>query len=264
MNIEILESTPNPDELMCRAARNDYGADATGKIHEVLEPIDATEEDYEWAESFLEEYGNAFEPIIETWAKKRRLIRKLFNRGHFGVAEHPTATFAIQGVSRALMAQLTRHRHASFDIMSMRYVEMDEPDVYEPPEIDSAEPTGRGAEFDSFIKENSTDEDIAQMRKENFDIAVETSYRQYQSLLNQGVAPEHARMVLPIGTKVDVVMTVNVRTLLHIADMRAAADAQGEIRRMTEEILRVAEEWCPVGISTYKEEMKGRKNRLSP
>lgn len=264
MNVEILQSTPNPDELMCRAARNDYGADATGKIREVLEPIEAEEEDIEWAESFLEEFGNAFAPIVESWSKKRRLIRKLFSRGHFGIAEHPTATFSIQGVSRALMAQLTRHRHASFDIMSMRYVEMDEPDVYEPPELESAEPTGRGAEFDSFIKENSTDEAIAQMRKENFDSAVETSYQRYQELLDHGVAPEHARMILPIGTKVNVVMTVNVRTLLHIADMRAAADAQGEIRRMTEEILDVSEDWCPIAISTYREEMKGRKNRLSP
>lgn len=263
MNVEIISSTNNPDELMCRAARNDYGADATADFHEIMETVEPEEEDEKWTKEFLEERGNDFEFVVNRWASKRRLIRKLFNRGHFGVAEHPTATFAIQGVSRALMAQLTRHRHASFDIMSMRYVEIDERDVYEFPGIDDSNPTGRGAEFEEFY-EKEPEEDIPEYRREAFENAIETSYKEYEGLLEMGVAPEHARMVLPIGAKVNIVMTVNVRTLLHIADMRAAADAQAEIREMTEELLEESEEWCPVGLSVYREEMQGRKNRLSP
>lgn len=263
MEIEIIEATDNPDELMCRAARNDYGANATARIEEVMETVDPDQEDVEWAEDFLEEYDNKFSNSQEIWAKKRRLIRKLFGHGHFGIAEHPTVTFSIRGVSRALMAQLTRHRQASFDIMSMRYVEIDEPDVYDFPGIDDANPTGRGAEFSEEV-ESWTDNEIALERRNKYETAVRTSYSIYEELLEIGVAPEHARMALPIGTKVNIVMTVNVRSLLHIADMRAAGDAQDEIQNMTEELLDVAEEWCPIGIGYYREEMQHRKNRLSP
>lgn len=241
MNVEIIEATPNPDELMCRSARNDYGADATADFEEVMETVNG-------------------ETIDE---KKENLIRKLFNRGHFGIAEHPTLTVSIRGVSRALMAQLTRHRNASFDIMSMRYVEVEEPDVYEFPGIDDGEPTGRGANFEPPFDEYSDDE-LAEVRQKFFEDSVKESYDTYEELLSMGVAPEHARMVLPIGTKVNIVMTINVRSLLHIADMRAAADAQKEIRDMTEELLDVAEEWCPIGLKVYNEELKNRKNRLAP
>jgi len=49
--------------------------------------------------------------------------------GHYGPFEHPSATFAAEGMSRACMAQLTRHRHVSFDVQSMRYVAFDEVDL---------------------------------------------------------------------------------------------------------------------------------------
>lgn len=57
--------------------------------------------------------------------KKRTLIVHLLQHGHYGPFEHPPATFAIEGMSRACMAQLTRHRHVSFDVQSMRYVAFD-------------------------------------------------------------------------------------------------------------------------------------------
>jgi thymidylate synthase (FAD) len=59
-------------------------------------------------------------------------------------------------------------------------------------------------------------------------------------------------------------MSMNARMLMHVADMRAAADAQWEIRNMTEDILDLAAEWCPTTFEFYDEEMKGRKNRLAP
>lgn len=241
MEVEILEATPNPEELMCKSARNDYGADVINQsFEEIMEPVDG-------------------DTVQE---KKENLLGKLFDpkRGHYGVAEHPTVTFAMNGVSRACMAQITRHRHASFDIMSMRYVEVDEPDVREPPNLDSTLPTGRGAEVESDMP----DEYIEERRREAFEEAIEGSYEAYEELLELGVAPEHARLALPIGTKVNIVMTVNVRTLLHIADMRAAGDAQAEIRELMDAILEEAKEWCPFAIQYYQDELHGRKNRLSP
>jgi thymidylate synthase (FAD) len=52
--------------------------------------------------------------------------------------------------------------------------------------------------------------------------------------------------------------------LMHVADMRAAADSQWEIRELTEEVLEKAAEWCPLTFAYYEEKMKGRKNRLAP
>jgi thymidylate synthase (FAD) len=52
--------------------------------------------------------------------------------------------------------------------------------------------------------------------------------------------------------------------LMHVADMRAAADSQWEIREMTESILDLAAEWCPITFEHYEKHMKGRKNRLAP
>jgi len=52
--------------------------------------------------------------------------------------------------------------------------------------------------------------------------------------------------------------------LMHVADMRAAADAQWEIRDMTERVLDHAKDWCPITFEYYEEHMKNRKNRLAP
>jgi thymidylate synthase (FAD) len=54
-------------------------------------------------------------------------------------------------------------------------------------------------------------------------------------------------------------MTLNVRMLMHVADMRAAADSQWKIRELTEEVLGEAAEWCPLTFAYYEEKMKGRK-----
>lgn len=243
MEVEILEATKNPEELACKAARNDYGADVIN-------------------EDFDEIMGNVGEESLQEG--KEKLLKKLIDRGHFGVFEHPNMTFAINGVSRALMAQITRHRHVSFDIMSMRYVEVDEPNVREFPEIDTANPTGRNAEFSGDTRKELTDDEIAEERRRVFEEAIEKSYDSYNELIDLGVAPEHARFALPIGTKVNIVMTLNLRALLHIADMRAQGDAQKEIRDMTEELLERASDWSPFVVDYYREQLQNRKNRLSP
>lgn len=257
MKVEVIESTPDPEEVACRAARNDY----------------------------MEEYGadKAFEEVMagvdgdNIEEKKETLIHHLLNHGHFGPFEHPQITFHVKGVSRSLMAQLTRHRHASFDVQSMRYVNFEDADpapgetVVTIPELDNSEIHGRNAEFADFVKEDleddnttTTEETIANLRNTIYRQSIVRSFSDYKQLIDYGVAPENARMVLPIGTKVNIVFSVNARMLMHIADMRAAADAQWEIREMTEEVLELAEDWMPETFKYYDEEMKHRKNRLAP
>jgi thymidylate synthase (FAD) len=247
MEVELLEATEEPERLICQAARNDYMEEFVGET--------------------------AFEDVMESVGgetmgeKQETLIHHLLEHGHFGPFEHPHATFAVKGISRSCMAQITRHRHVSFDIQSMRYVSFDDVDPAEvregemvvvPPSVSDPDWVGRNQQV------GDVDDETAQRREELFRDTIETAFESYQELLEMGLPPEDARYVLPIGSKVNMVMSMNARMLMHVADMRAAADAQWEIREMTEQVLDLAAEWCPITFERYESEMKNRKNRLAP
>ncbi|XVH31670.1 FAD-dependent thymidylate synthase [Haloferacaceae archaeon DSL9] len=247
MNVELLEATPDPERVICTAARNDYMGEFVGDLsfEEIMRSID----------------GDALED------KKRTLIGHLLSHGHYGPFEHVQATFAVEGISRSCMAQITRHRHVSFDVQSMRYVAFDDVDpadvaagefVVVPPSATDPAWVGRNQ------KTGSVDEEMVERREEVFRRSVRQSVEDYQELLDLGMPPEDARFVLPIGTEVNMVMSMNARMLMHVADMRAAADAQWEVRDLTNQVLDIAEEWCPLTFEYYNEKMKGRKNRLAP
>jgi thymidylate synthase (FAD) len=247
MEVTLLEATADPEQLVCQAARNDYMESFVGEtpFDEVMSAID----------------GDSLDEQMET------LVHRLLEHGHFGPFEHPQATFAVEGISRSCMAQITRHRHVSFDVQSMRYVSFDDVDpadvregemVVVPPSATDPDWVGRNQET------GPVDEETAAEREEIFRDTIERAFEAYQDLLDRGMPPEDARFVLPIGSKVNVVMSMNVRMLMHVADMRAAADAQWEIREMTEQILDRAADWCPITFEYYEAEMKHRKNRLAP
>jgi thymidylate synthase (FAD) len=247
MEVQLLEATPDPERVICTAARNDYLTEYVG--------------DVSFAEAMA---GIEGEDLAE---KKRTLIGHLMDHGHFGPFEHPQATFAVKGVSRSCMAQITRHRHVSFDIQSMRYVSFDDVDpaaveegalVVTPPSATDPEWVGRNQ------SSGPVGEETAAERERVFRETVRDSVEAYQRLLDLGMPPEDARFVLPIGTEVNIVMSMNARMLMHVADMRAAADSQWEIREMTERILDLAADWCPITFEHYREHLKGRKNRLAP
>ncbi|WP_226010195.1 FAD-dependent thymidylate synthase [Halomicrobium salinisoli] len=247
MEVQLLEATEDPEQVICTAARNDYSEAFVG--------------DQSFAETMEEIEGEDIEDRKET------LIGHLLDHGHFGPFEHPQATVAVKGISRSCMAQITRHRHVSFDVQSMRYVSFDDVDpddvregemVVTPPSATDPDWVGRNQQT------GRVGEETAEKREEVFSEAVADAVESYQELLELGMPPEDARFVLPIGTKVNVVMSMNARMLMHVADMRAAADAQWEIRQLTENILDLAEEWCPITFEYYDEHMKNRKNRLAP
>jgi thymidylate synthase (FAD) len=247
MEVTLLEATADPERLICQAARNDYMESFVGEtpFDEVMSTIDG-------------------ESLDE---RKETLIHRLLDHGHFGPFEHPQATVAVKGISRSCMAQITRHRHVSFDVQSMRYVSFDDVDpadvregemVVVPPSATDPDWVGRNQET------GPVDEETAAEREALFRDTIERAFEAYQDLLDRGMPPEDARYVLPIGSKVNMVMSMNARMLMHVADMRAAADAQWEIREMTEQILDLAADWCPTTFAYYEAEMKNRKNRLAP
>ena len=265
MRLRVLDSTENPEVLACKAARNDYMEDWIGDttFSECMESVSPEHIDREFAQKILGEHDFP-QMSSEEVAKTARLIRKLLEEpGHFGPFEHPHITFTVEGISRITMAQITRHRHISFDVQSMRYVNFEDPDYLEIPELGNADLHGRKASYDESAA-SLEDRAKGEVRTDLYENALENSTDAYNDLLDLGVAPENARAVLPLATKVNMTFTMNLRTLLHVADMRAAADAQWEVREMTERLLEEAEEFAPITIRTYRRDLKDRRNRLAP
>ncbi|AGC34408.1 thymidylate synthase [Haloarcula virus HVTV-2] len=255
MRVEVERSTDQPEFHVARAAKNDY-----------MESWVADKTNDELIASIREDEGN-WEQQLEAF------LKRLMKKGHFGPFEHPQITFAIEGVSRSLMAQLTRHRTGiTFDIQSQRYVDFTDTDaeelVVEPKSCTDREHVGRNPDTPTPEEvQERTGVPVGQQFEEaqaTFVKAINDSVQAYRNLVALGWPPEDARFVLPIGSKVNIYMTLNARTLMHIADMRAQADAQWEIRELTGEVLDLAEEWMPLTFGFYREEMIHRKNRLAP
>lgn len=228
-------------------------------LDEVMDGVSYNDQDSEWAERYLKVYGANYEFAIDLYAKQHGLMRRLCKRGHFGPFEHAHITFAVEGVSRSLMAQLTRHRHASFDVQSFRYTVPDrnilDGDTTDMRELVVVPPSIKDSGNESFYltTQKSAFKDYFAL----MDALMEEGY-------TRKMAAQDARFVLPQGTKCNLTMTINLRSLMHVGDMRSASDAQWEIRELTEMLLEKAEEHAPIAMHVYNTELKGRKNRLAP
>ncbi len=165
--------------------------------------------------------------------KAENFVHMLNTIGHESPIEHASFSFAIEGVSRSLLAQITRHRLASFSVQSQRYVRITDFSYVTPPEI-KAEP------------------EALQLYEETMQNCVE-SYRKlteileqkhYQAFLQEGCtekqarqkaekkAIEDARFVLPNASETKMVVTMNARELLHFFRLRCCNRAQWEIREL--------------------------------
>ena len=262
MQVKVLRSTPEPEKLVCETARNDYMEGWIGEtsFRDAMSGVNPEKIDRELAHEIVgdSKLPNYEEDILPRMA---RLIRKLMESpGHFGPFEHPYITFTVKGVSRITMAQLTRHRHITFDIQSMRYVNFSDSGFINIPEMGNDQLHGRRAEVSDDVDQSK----IGDSRTSAYKEAIENSSEYYDHLIDLGVAPENARAVLPLATKVNMTFTMNLRSLLHVADMRAAGDAQWEIRQLTEALLDEAEKHAPITMKTYQRDLKNRKNRIAP
>lgn len=142
--------------------------------------------------------------------------------GHESVAEHACFTFVIEGVSRVLLAQLTRHRLASFSVQSQRYCGCEPEDVIIPQSI--RDKGFRGTMTMLLTRIAGT----------------------YEALIEEGVPEEDARFVLPQGVTTRLMMTANARELRHFFSLRCCNRAQWEIRELADEMLRQCREVAPL------------------
>ncbi|MCU0482741.1 MAG: FAD-dependent thymidylate synthase [Chloroflexi bacterium] len=143
--------------------------------------------------------------------KQRRLITGVIESGHGSTIEHIVFTFGISGVSRTLSHQLVRHRAGvAFDQQSQRYVQFRGAATMTPATIAEAGPDLR----------------------DRFEEQVAGSLATYADLLAAGIPGEDARFVFPNATRTNLVMTANLRALIHMSGLRLCTMAQWEIRRL--------------------------------
>ncbi len=162
---------------------------------------------------------------------EEKLVDKLVDMGHFSPIEHASFTFGIEGVSRTLLAQITRHRIASFSVQSQRYVgqsrSQGEFNYIIPPAVEAL-----GQEAVARYEE--------QMR------TMSAWYDEWSELLGVGEkSNEDARFVLPNACETRMVMTMNARELHHFLSLRCCNRAQWEIRQLAWDILKLAYEVAP-------------------
>ena len=194
MQVELLYHTPDPERAIATAARLCYA------------PVGAAE-------------------LMETMPEERvqSVLSTIMKSGHFSTLEHVSYTFAVDGVSRALTHQLVRHRLASFNQQSQRYVKFaGDVEVVKPPTVAAQKDTSRV-----------------------FDEAIDAVVDAYHKLLDAGVPAEDARYLLPNAAETKIVITMNIRELLHFLSLRCCNRAQWEIRELANRMLELVRPTAP-------------------
>ncbi len=201
MRVKLVRHTAQPQELVALAARLCY---SNADIEKLMHSIEARDQ--------------------------KHFIDDLAQSGHFSTFEHASFSFLVEGVSRTLLAQITRHRLASFSVQSQRYASKRSEDVFDyvlPPAIEAL-----GEEEAARFHE--------QMR------TMQAWYNEWSDKLGAGEeGNENARFVLPGACATRMLVTMNARELLHFFSLRCCNRAQWEIRALAWEMLGQAVRVAP-------------------
>ena len=200
LRVELIRHTLTPEELVALAARLCYSRADVDTLQERISSRDQTD-----------------------------FVQRIMSMGHESVLEHASFTFAVEGVSRVLLAQLTRHRLASFSVQSQRYVSYANGFNYIlPPQIEA----------------------LGEEAAVEYDRQMQEIHRWYQAWQRQLAEGEHgnedARFVLPGACETKLLVTMNVRELRHFFSLRMCSRAQWEIRALATEMHRRCMETAPL------------------
>ncbi len=195
IKLRLLRHTPEPEKMVAIAARLCYSPVGTDELDERL-----SEQDVE------------------------KLVRFIIQSNHLSTTEHAVFTFGIEGISRALSHQLVRHRIASFNQQSQRYVKFRENFKYiMPPTIG-----------------------IHGTIKEKYESLISEMHDFYMEMLDAGIEPEDARSILPNASETKIIVTMNARELLHFFTVRCCNRAQLEIKQLALMMLKQVKKKAPI------------------
>ena len=209
MTVTLITHTPLPEQLIAAAVKLCYSDTTVEALMDKMQP--------EQAEHF---------------------VGMLEEMGHESPVEHVTFTFGIAGVSRSLLAQITRHRIASFSVQSQRYVRLDDFHYVIPPEIEK-DPEAKKIFIDSMNEEAKRYLTLAaQLEKTHFEALTAAGMNEKAARSKASkMANEDARFVLPNACETKMVVTMNARSLQNFFDLRCCNRAQWEIRACAEQML---------------------------
>ncbi len=215
--VTLLAHTPDPERTVAAAAKLCYSSSG---VSELLEGL--------------------------TDEKAAKFVEMLSDLGHESPLEHVSFTFGIEGVSRALLAQITRHRIASYSVKSQRYVTEGSFEYITPPEI-AAVPEA----LEIFEKTMKADQEaydkIAEILKAKHKENLISNGKDEKSAEKtaEKTAIEDARFVLPNACETKMVVTMNTRSLLNFFRHRCYTRAQWEIRDVANQMLALVLQVAP-------------------
>ncbi len=213
----LLAHTPNPEHTVAAAAKLCYSNITATQLTENL-----------------------------TDEKAASFVEMLSEIGHESPIEHASFTFGIEGVSRSLLAQITRHRMASFSVKSQRYVREGSFEYVTPPEI--AEIPEALELYEEIMAEDQRKYDrLAEILKEKHikTFIAEGKDEKTATRLAEKKAIEDARFVLPNSCETQMVMTMNARSLHNFFKIRCCKRAQWEIQDIANQMLALVSAVAP-------------------
>lgn len=215
--VTLLTYTPNPELAVASAAKLCYSPATIETIREGL--------DEQRVASFVE---------------------MLSEIGHESPIEHANFTFGIEGVSRALLAQITRHRIASFSVQSQRYVTENDFEYVTPPEI-AADEEASALFLEAMQKDKEYYDKITDiLHEKHFNTFIlEGMDEKSAKRAAEKKAIEDARFVLPNACDTKMVVTMNARSLMNFFRHRCCNRAQWEIKAVADQMLKLVLEVAP-------------------
>ena len=168
------------------------------------------------------------------------LLKYCIKHQHWSVFEQSSMTLEIE-TTRAIAAQILRHRSFTFQEFSQRYADTNL--------IATKIPLPALRKQDTKNRQNSTD-DLDEFVKQDIEMTITAHFNHaeklYKRMLEAGVAKECARMVLPLATPTRLYMTGSCRSWIHYINLRSAHGTQKEHMDIAHECRKVFTEQFPV------------------
>ncbi|WP_283608631.1 FAD-dependent thymidylate synthase [Faecalispora anaeroviscerum] len=215
--VALIAYTPQPEQTVAAAAKLCYSA---ADVEHIMDGL--TEE------------------------KTSRFVEMLSEIGHESPIEHASFTFAIEGVSRAFLAQMTRHRIASYSVQSQRYVAEHQFGYVIPPEIDKI-PEARQEFIESMEEAQRRYEGLTRLLQEKHQAQMVAQGKKPEEAARAALkkAIEDARFVLPNACETKMICTMNARSLYNFFSHRCCNRAQWEIQEVAIQMLRLVRGVAP-------------------
>ena len=215
--VTLIAHTPDPERTIACAAKLCYSPSTIETVHQGL-----------------------------TDEKVTSFVEMLSEIGHESPIEHVSFTFGIEGVSRALLAQITRHRMASFSVQSQRYVAEKSFEYVTPPEI-AAVPEAEALFKEAMAEDQRRYDEITAILKEKHKKAFLDSGKDEKTAerMAEKKAIEDARFVLPNACETKMILTMNCRSLLNFFRHRCCNRAQWEIQDVANQMLSLVKDVAP-------------------